>query len=50
MNTENKLSICNTYIEEATMEIDDTCLRDKLIDAQNQIKKVIWHLKRDKVK
>lgn len=48
MEIENRLSIVNKHLDSAVMEISGTSERDRLIEAQSLIKKVIWGLKKDK--
>ena len=42
------LSIINKHLDSAIMEISSTHERDKLIESQSLIKKVIWSIKKDK--
>ena len=48
MEIENRLSIINKYLDSAIMEISGTHERDRLVEAQALIKKVIWGIKKDK--
>ena len=49
MEIENRLSIINKHLDSAIMEISATWERDKLLEAQSNIKRVIWGIKKDKV-
>jgi len=48
MDLENRLSIINSNLEKAIMICSSTWERDWLIEAQNNVKKTIWHIKKDK--
>lgn len=50
MNLENKLAIINANLDTAIMEVSSTTERDWLLNAQQEIKKVLWHIRKDKRK
>jgi DNA-binding ferritin-like protein len=50
MNVENSLSIIDSYLNKVIMEVGDTTERDWLIDAQKNVKKTLWHIRKDKLK
>ncbi len=48
MEIENRISIISKHLDSAIMEISSTWNRDRLLEAQQLIKQVIWVIKKDK--